>query len=126
MAASPFPSPSAEDVESASRIARDWGTVIIGSVTIALTAIGTVWRVAAAKLRRQQMAIDDRVGAVEHRVGVLETARQTDALKIVALESLAREVQRVSDRVESVSDRVDTGFAGLNERLDRFVDHRGA
>ena len=53
---------------------------------------------------------DTHFTKIEDRIDTLETHRHATDMRIVALESLAREV-------DSIGRRVDAGFAGINETL---------
>ena len=58
---------------------------------------------------------DDHFAKIEDRIETLETHRHATDMRIVALESLAREV-------DSIGRRVDAGFSGINDALEKMGD----
>jgi hypothetical protein len=114
MAASPFPPPTPVDVDHASSLARDWGTLIVGLSGGILGTLAALGRAILKWVRRHEARQMLKFAAVDARLAALELERQATALKIAKLET-------IEHQVENLSSRLDAGFAGVNSRLDAIA-----
>ena len=111
MAPAPFPPPNADDVRSVADILSDWQTTAVFVLTGIGAAMAFVARSAAHWARKTTEKTEAELKAVRADIEDLKAARHTTDLRIVALESLSREVERLGRSV-------DLGFERVNERLD--------
>ena len=116
MAIPPFLPPGDVDaVKEAAESLSDWQTSII----FLLSGIGGtmifVGRSVGGWARKMTEKHDGRFAQIEERIETLENHRHATYMRIVALESLAREV-------DSIGRRVDAGFSGINDALEKMGD----
>ncbi len=86
---------------------HDWSTWILAGFGAILSG--------AAFVRRGDMS---RIDALAEKISILERGRAEADVKISALMTLPAQV-------EQLSGRLDAGFLGLHQRLDRFADRCG-
>ena len=98
-------------VKEAADALSDWQTALVFVIGGAFGGMGLVWRSVKAWARRMSERSDTQISELGGRVSALERDAHATALRIVALESLSREV-------DSIGRRVDQGFESVTERLD--------
>ena len=119
MALFPLPPPNVDAVKDAAETLHDWQT----SIVFLLSGIGGtmlfVGRSVGRWARKTSEKHDEHFEAIETRLDTLETHRHATDMRIVALESLAREV-------DSIGRRVDAGFSQVNDTLEKMRDRCSA
>ena len=100
--------PTPEDVQ---HVVRDYPQYIISALTGVGLALGFLGRSVKSWANKIGERNKQDIAEVRERLSILEAARHENDLKIVALQSLGRQV-------ESIDRRLDAGFEAINERLD--------
>ena len=111
MSLPPFPvPPSGDDVRDAAERLANWQTSIIFLLSGIGGSVLFIGRSVSGWARKLSDRHDTHFTKIEDRIETLETHRHATDMRIVALESLAREV-------DSIGRRVDAGFERVNETL---------